>query len=294
MAIRIGANPIGWTNDDMVELGDDIPLEQCLSEAKAAGFEGMELGRKFPRKADELGPILHSHGLALISGWYSSSLLVRDARAEREALAPHLDLLKTLGAPVLILAETSNATHGDRQAPISRRPVLETGAWPVFGRRLTELAEAVAGEGIALVYHHHMGTAVQSGEDIDRLMEATGPAVHLLLDTGHALWGGADPADLARRYCGRIVHFHAKDIRGDVRARVDAADMSFCDAVVEGVFTVPGDGMIDFAAVLRELGGYDGWLVVEAEQDPEKAPPAQYARMGHDNLLHFAREAGLL
>lgn len=294
MAVRIGANPIGWTNDDMPDVGDDIPLEQCLAEARAAGFAGIELGRKFPREPAALAAALGAHGLALVSGWHSARLLERDAEAEMAALRPHLDLLKALGSTVCILAETTGAVHGERDVPLSRRPVLEAAAWPGFGRRLSELAEALAGEGVRLAYHHHMGTVVQSGADIDRLMAATAPCVHLLLDTGHAVWAGADPIDLARRYRARTAHVHCKDVREAVRARAVAEDWSFCKAVLAGVYTVPGDGGIDFVAVLKELAGYEGWLVVEAEQDPVKAPPAAYALLGHDNLVRFARAAGLL
>jgi myo-inosose-2 dehydratase len=292
--IRLGTNPIAWSNDDLRSLGGDTPLETCLAEARQAGFEGIELGHKFPRTAPELNAVLGAHGLAFVSGWYSSELLLRDAKAEIVAMQPHLDLLKGAGSEVLIFAETSNAIHGDPAVPLSRRPRLESADWKQFGARMTEVGKAIADAGLSLVYHHHMGTVVESAGDIDRLMNNTGEQVKLLLDTGHATFGGVDPVLLARTYHSRIGHVHTKDIRQAVMARSRQHDWSFLDSVVEGVFTVPGDGMVDFRAVLAELPDYRGWLVIEAEQDPKKANPLHYATMGCANLARFAREAGLV
>ncbi|RCS23734.1 myo-inosose-2 dehydratase [Phyllobacterium salinisoli] len=291
--IRIGANPIGWSNDDMLEIGGDIPLEQCLTEAKAAGFEGMELGNKFPREAVKLKPILDAHGLALVGGWYSTELLLRGVADEMKNARAHIDLLKAMGCKVFIAAETSNAIHSDKTVPLSARPVLEKSAWKEFGARYTQFAELLREEGLQLVYHHHMGTVVQSEAEIDRLMEVTGEAFHLLLDTGHATWGGGNPARIARHYRDRISHVHCKDIREEVMWQSQKDDWSFLDSVLAGVYTVPGDGLIDYVRVLKELPGYSGWVVVEAEQDPEKADPATYARLGRKNLAGFIREAGL-
>jgi inosose dehydratase len=291
VAIRIGANPIGWSNDDMPELGGDIPLEQCLAEARDAGFEGMELGRKFPREPAALREVLAAHGLDLVSGWCSGGLLARSAPQEMDMLRPHLDLLKALGAKVLIFAETTGTRH---DLPQSRRPLLMDSQWADFGAHLTELADRTLAEGVRLVYHHHMGTVVQSEADVDALMAATGPSVSLLLDTGHAVWGGADPVALARRYARRIGHVHCKDVRAAVMQRSLRGDWSFQKSVREGIYTVPGDGSIDFVRVLRELPDYSGWLIVEAEQDPDKAHPLTYARMGYANLRRFASEAALI
>lgn len=293
MTIRIGTNPIAWSNDDMRELGGETALETCLAEAREAGYEGIELGHKFPREPGALRAALAPYGLACVSGWYSTALLERDADAELRAARPHLDLLRAMGAPVMIVAETVNAVHGERDAPLSRRPVLGPDQWERFGARLTAFADLLLDEGVRLVYHHHMGTVVQSEADIDTLMACTGPSVHLLLDTGHATWGGADPAVLAQRYRGRISHVHAKDIRPDLRQRADAEDWSFLRSVLAGVYTVPGDGCVDFPAVFRALPFYSGWVVVEAEQDPAVAHPLTYARLGFDNLRGFLAEAGL-
>ncbi len=292
MGIRIGANPIGWSNDDMQEIGGETPLEVCLAEAKEAGFEGMELGHKFPREPEALRAALAPFGMACVSGWYSAQLLERSAEEEIAAMRPHLDLLKAMGSPVLVFAETSNAIHGDRSAPLSHRPVLLPESWAEFGERMTAVAEATLKEGVRLVYHHHMGTVVQSPEEIDCLMEVTGEAVHLLLDTGHATWGGADPAALARRYRSRISHVHTKDGRLDVMEAARAGAWSFLDSVLAGVYTVPGDGMVDFHAVFQALKGYSGWVVVEAEQDPAKAHPLTYAKMGYQHLVRRLKECG--
>jgi inosose dehydratase/3D-(3,5/4)-trihydroxycyclohexane-1,2-dione acylhydrolase (decyclizing) len=294
MTVRLGTNPIGWSNDDLRELGGETPLETCLAEARLAGFDGIELGHKFPRGAAELRPILDRHHLALVSGWYSTSLLERDAAAELEAMRPHIALLRAMGCSVLILAETSNAIHGNRMAPMGHRPVLTEAQWTLFETRLSALADAVTREGLTIAYHHHMGTVVQTEAEIDRLMTMTDPNVGLLLDTGHATFAGADPVALARRYRERIVHVHCKDVRSAVMQDAIRDGWSFLDSVVAGVFTVPGDGMVDFPAVVAELPGYSGWLVVEAEQDPAKAHPLTYARMGHDNLANLAARAGLL
>jgi inosose dehydratase len=294
MTVRLGTNPIGWSNDDLRELGGDTPLETCLGEARNAGFAGIELGHKFPRDAATLRQVLDAHRLTLVSGWYSAALLQRDAATELAAMRPHLALLKALGCSVVIVAETSNAIHTNRAIPLSRRPVLADADWPRFAERLTVLGDALAARGLELAYHHHMGTVVQSGADIDRLMARCGPSVKLLLDTGHASFAGVDPTALARRHCDRIVHVHCKDVRQHPMEMALARDWSFLDSVVAGVFTVPGDGTVDFPAVLAALRDYRGWLVVEAEQDPQQANPLVYARMGHDNLATFARQAGLL
>src|SRR6516225_8303560 len=290
MSIRFGANPIIWSNDDLRELGAETSLETCLGEARQIGFEGIELGHKFPRHAGELASVLERFGLACISGWYSAELLARDAAAELTHLRSHLDLLKAVGSTVLVFADTSGAIHGDLRQPLAQRPQLAPGDWRQFGRRVTEVAAATAAEGVRLVYHHHMGTVVQSEADIDALMGATGPEVGLLLDTGHARLAGADPVGLARRYAARIGHLHAKDVRAEVAERAGQDGWSFPRAVVEGVFTVPGDGCVPFDRVFQELRDYSGWVVLEAEQDPRKADPQTYASLGLRNLRQLVAD----
>lgn len=290
MAIRIGANPIIWSNDDLRELGGETALETCLSQARTIGFEGMELGHKFPREPAALAHILRKYDLACVSGWYSARLLERDVRTELASLRPHLDLLKAAGSSVLVFAEVSGAIHGDLNRPLSQRPVIRSDAWREFGRRITELAALTAAEGVRLAYHHHMGTVVQSEQDIDTLMDVCGADVDLLLDTGHATFAGCDPVVLARRYAPRIRHFHAKDVRAAVRERAEFNDWSFLRSVLAGVFTVPGDGSVAFDRVFRELRHYSGWIVLEAEQDPKVADPMTYAALGFANLRRLVAE----
>jgi inosose dehydratase len=295
MPVRLGISPIGWSNDDLPELGGDTALETCLAEARLAGFQGIELGNKFPRDPAVLRPILERHGLSLISGWYSGRLLDRSVTEELAVIEVHRALLVAMGCAVLVYAETSRSIAGDRCRPLSGRPRLGDGGWRDFGGRLTDLAQRLSRRGIRLVYHHHIGSVVESEAEIDRLMAATGDSVALLLDTGHLAFAGVDPAVLARRYGHRIAHVHCKDVRRDVLAGVRAGDASFLAAVLDGVFTVPGDGCIDFGAVLAALAAadYRGWLVVEAEQDPAKAPPLAYARLGFAYLSAAAARAGL-
>ena len=291
MSIRIGINPLTWTNDDLPALGDDISLETCLSEAAAAGYSGVELGRKFPRQADILGKTLERHKLALVSGWYSLHLHERDADAEFAAMRPHFELLQALGSNVMVCAEVTGAVHGDMNLRLSRRPRLEASGFSRFADRLSALAERMRTGGMRLAYHHHMGTVIQSEEEVDALMSACSPAVQLLLDTGHLMYGGGDPVRAANNHATRIAHLHCKDIRPDVLRRCRNADTSFLEAVLQGVFTVPGDGCIDFAAVLKPLlaGNYQGWIVVEAEQDPAIADPVTYANLGYRTLSALTR-----
>ncbi len=298
MPIRIGANPIAWSNDDLQEIGGATPLETCLAEAKEAGMEGMELGNKFPREATALKAALAPYGLACIGGWHSIELLNRSAREEFDLAKPHRDLLKAMGTDVFIVAETSNAIHGRRDLPLSRRPKLADHDWAGYGDRITELAEHLAAEGFKLCYHHHMGTIVESEADIHNFMAHTRPPANLLLDTGHATWGGADPAALAERYRDRISHVHTKDVRRSVMEQARRENWSFLDAVLGkdselGVYTVPGDGMVDYPAVFRALAGYSGWVVIEAEQDPDKANPLRYAKLGVANLKRYLADAGM-
>lgn len=290
MKVRLGANPIIWSNDDLRELGADITLETCLAEARAVGFEGMELGHKFPREPGALAAVLGRFGLQCVSAWYSAELLVWGAQEELARLRPHLELLKAMGSPVLVFAEVSQAVHGDLDRPLSERPLLTARDWHELGARLTEVAAVTAAEGVRLAYHHHMGTVVQSEQDIDALMAASGPEVGLLLDTGHAAFAGADPVGLARRHKSRIVHVHAKDVRTEVCTRARSGNWSFLRAVLAGVFTVPGDGGVAFEAVFAELADYCGWVVLEAEQDPRVANPLTYATLGYRNLKRLVSE----
>lgn len=284
MTISLGINPITWSNDDLQYVGANISLDTCLRETAAAGFDGIELGHKFPRDANVLQPILDKHGLALVSGWYGGQLLDRNAKTEAAAMEAHASLLAAMDCDVLIFAEVTDCIHSDITARLSQRPKIAATKWKSFGSRMSEVAKIAAGYGLKLCYHHHMGTVVQSAADIDALMQETSNDVHLLLDTGHAFFAGADPVDLAGKYSDRIGHLHCKDIRIKPMQRCANRDASFLDAVLDGTFTVPGDGCIDYPGVFSALADYSGWAVVEAEQDPSVASPAKYAQLGHDNL----------
>jgi inosose dehydratase len=295
MSIRWGVSPIAWANDDMPELGGDTPLETILAEIREVGFEGVELGGKFPREPAALKPLLAKYSLDLIGGWYSGSLLAQDAAAEIAALQPHLSLLKAMGSTVFVFAETSNAVHGNRGVPMSGTPRLGSDEWIRFGQRLTEVADHVAAQGLKFAYHHHLGTVVESLLDLDAFLRHTGASVGLTLDTGHAALGGIDPLLVIRKFPRRVAHVHCKDIRRDVHRRLREGGQSFLDGVLAGMFTVPGDGSIDYAAVMKALAAasYEGWIVIEAEQDPARANPKQYAELGLRTLKLRATEARL-
>ena len=294
MSVRIGINPIGWTNDDLPSLGGDTPLETCLSETRIAGFSGTEMGGKFPKTSGELRPLLGSHGLVLVSGWYDGRIHERDLDAEWNAILPHMTLLRDLGCRHVVYADTSGRSEGDLFAPISRRPKLADAEWVSYGKRLTALAERMADFGVGMAFHHHMGTIVETDAEVDRLMASTGPSVGLLYDCGHCVFSGGNPVAMLRRHVARVVHVHCKDARKDLLQKARATDESFMQAVLDGVFTVPGDGFIDFPTLLATLhdAGYEGWLVSEAEQDPAKAHPLTYARLGFSNLVRMALQAG--
>ena len=295
MAIKLGIAPIGWSNDDLPELGGDITLDQCLREAKQAGYHGVEKGGKFPMNAADLGTILDGHGLVLASGWFSGGLLELSIDEEKERIRQQLELYQALGVPVMVYAETTGTVQNKMGTPVSQRPVLEQDAIRRYGEKLTRFAEWLEAEQCAMTYHHHMGTVIETEEEVDLLMENSDDAVGLLLDTGHLTFAGGDVEATTRRWGHRINHVHCKDIRSDVLTRLQKEDWSFLKGVLEGVFTVPGDGSIDFRAFLKTVKdiGYSGWVVVEAEQDPAKANPLEMAQIGMQELRVASEEAGL-
>ena len=295
--ILYGTNPIAWSNDDDQSLGAEISLQTCLDECAAIGFDGIEKGHKLPTTIEGLKAELDPRGLKFISGWHSTNVLVNDLETEKAAMQPFLDVLKGMGCKVIIVCETSNAIHGDDAVPVNDRPHLKDADWMEFGAAIEALAAFSAAQGITLVYHHHMGTVVEAEWEIDRLMAETGPHTHLLLDTGHCTFGGGDPVRLAKRHMARVRHIHAKNIRPDMTRQVREQGLSFLEGVRRGVFTVPGDaeGVVDFAGVLEvaEAHGYEGWLVIEAEQDPEVRTAMEYQPMGLRALKAIARRVGL-
>ena len=296
--VRIGINPIGWMNDDLPELGGDTPLETALREGAEIGYEGFELGNKFPKEGPALKAVLDAHGLACVSGWYSGSL-AENANgldswqfmdAEMRNAHEHMSRLQYNGVRVVVYGEVMNSVQGQIHTPVGRRPRFTSDAqWNDYAFRLNTFGEHLLKQyGIKLAYHHHMGAYVESPEEIDRLMALTDPAhVGLLFDTGHAFFGGAsDPVALLKKHLPRVVHVHCKDVRPAVIAQARNDGWSFLTSVLNGAFTVPGDGAIDFGAVLGALkaAGYEGWLVVEAEQDPAVAPSYAYAKKGYQTL----------
>ena len=295
--ILYGTNPIAWSNDDDQSLGAHITLNQCLDDCAKIGFDGIEKGHKFPTTIAGLKAALEPRGLRFVSGWHSTNLLVNDIAAEKLAMQPFLNILKGMGCKVIIVCETSNAIHGADHISVNDRPHLADSQWAGFGAGIEALAAFSAAQGITLVYHHHIGTIVETEAEIDRLMAATGPHTHLLLDTGHCYFAGGDPLALAKRHMGRVRHIHAKNVRPTVLRAVRDQGLSFLEGVRRGVFTVPGDaeGGVDFLPVLMVAAehGYQGWLVIEAEQDPAVRNPAEYQSLGLKSLKAFARTAGL-
>lgn len=296
--ILYGTNPIAWANDDDPSIGAHIPTERILDEAgRKIGFDGIENGHRWPDDPQALKALLGAHGLRFVSGWYSTHLLTRSLEDEITAVQPHLAKLKANDCRVCIVCECSNTVHGRPDVPVNERPRLSADEMVRFGAKMEAFAAYLAGEGILLAYHHHMGTVIESPEDIDDLMAATGPATRLLFDAGHCAFGGGDPEAVLRRHVGRVAHFHAKNIRRPVASRVRAEGLSFLQAVLAGAFTVPGDpeGEIAFTPLLRILAeaDYEGWLVIEAEQDPVRYDPLHYQALGLRSLKAAAVEAGL-
>ena len=296
-SVKIGINPISWTNDDLPWLGGETPLEVALSEGKAIGYQGFELGTKFPRESAALRAVLAKHGLELVSGWYSGQLARRSVGDEIRAVAPHLQLLIDNGAKVMVYGEVADSIQG-APVPLYKRPQFVTGEhWRDYADKVTRFAKHTIAHGVRLAYHHHMGAYVQSPEDVDRLMDLAGEEVGLLFDSGHMSFAGGDAAAMLAKHLKRVCHVHCKDVRPGVLTMARNRDWSFLEAVINGAFTVPGDGAVDFApliGILREHH-YRGWLVVEAEQDPVVAPSYVYAEKGYRHLralLDGVRETG--
>lgn len=291
--VRIGINPISWSNDDLPQLGGDTPLETALSEGSEIGYKGFELGNKFPQDPESLRAKLAEYGVVVVSGWYSGGLAEGTVAQEIEAVQAHMKKLVYNGCKVMVYGEVAGSIQGKQQVPLSKRPLFtERAQWEAYASRLNEFGAYLKSQGITLAYHHHMGAYCQSPEDLDILMSLTTPDVGLLFDTGHMTFGGGDALTELRKHIGRVVHFHCKDVRKQVMQQARNNDWSFLDSVLKGVFTVPGDGMIDFAPLLQLLAdnNYSGWLVVEAEQDPAVAPSYEYAKKGHDCLLNLVNK----
>lgn len=291
MAIQIGIAPIAWTNDDMPDLGGENTFEQCVSEMALAGFKGSEVGNKYPRDTKILKKALELRNIQIASAWFSTFLTTQPYEETEKEFIEFMDFLYEMGARHINVAEQGHSVQGMLDVPVlSGKPEFTDEEWDRLTEGLNKLGKLASDKGMRMCYHHHMGTGVQTLAEIDRLMENTNPDyVYLLFDTGHLTFSDENPEEVLKKYIDRIGHVHLKDIRKDVFSEVKKKDMSFLDAVRAGVFTVPGDGMIDFPPLFEILNknNYDGWYIVEAEQDPAKANPLEYAIKAREYICKY-------
>ncbi|MEC7242894.1 MAG: myo-inosose-2 dehydratase [Pseudomonadota bacterium] len=292
MRAKLGISPIAWWNDDDVNLSDDVSLEEALRQASVAGFVGMETGQRFPMNMQELGPILDKYNIQVCGGWFSGDLLTGDIEREKERIEQQLQFFKAADAPCIVYGEVSGSVQSRRDKAVSQKPVIDEAEMALYGRKVSDFAEYCEKQGMPLSYHHHMGAVVENETELDLLMKHS--SIPLLFDAGHMAFAGGDNMRVIDNHHKRITHVHTKDVRKGVMQTIDKTQESFLDAVVKGVFTVPGDGDIDFTALVRQLAGYDyeGWFVVEAEQDPKQNPPLEMACLGHRTLQEILTGAG--
>jgi inosose dehydratase len=294
MKAKLGMSPIAWWNDDLVELSDDVSLEECLRQSRSAGFTGMEKGRRFPDDPNVMLPILRAADVTLCGGWYSGTLVDEELAANKDRIAPMIELFKAVDAPCIVYGEVGRSIQGKRHIPLAQKPRLSDDEMKAYARKVTEFGEWCADKGMPLSYHHHMAAVVETEPELDAFMAASGAGIPLLLDAGHLAFAGGDVLRAIDKHHARINHVHVKDIRREVVDGLDRNQQSFLDAVALGAFTVPGDGSLDFGAIVQRLAdhGYEGWFVVEAEQDPSKSPPLEMARIGHAELMRVMSAAG--
>ena len=286
MKIKLGIAPIAWSNDDMPELGGDTPIEQCLEEASSAGFTGIELGGKFPRNPGITNFLLDKYNLKMPGGWYGSLLRGRSAEDEWVAMQDHLNLLKLIKADVFVFADVSGSIQGDQSRKLSTRPNMDGEEFIQYCKKINEISDRLNDEGMPMSYHEHMGTIIQTENDVDMFMENTNDNTFLLYDTGHLLFAQANYERVLKNYISKINHIHCKDIRKNILEKSLKNDLSFRASFLDGVFTVPGDGCIDYEPLFKILyeNSYENWLIIEAEQDPIKANPLEYAKIGYTYL----------
>ena len=292
MKAKLGMSPIAWWNDDLTELSDDVSLEECLRQSRSAGFTGMEQGRRFPTTAAEMLPALKKADVTLCGGWFSGTLVDESLEANMKRIQPMVDLFKAVGAPCIVYGEVGRSIQGDRSKPLATKPKLSDDEMKAYGRKISGFAEWVEAQGMPLVYHHHMAAVVETEPELELFMRHSG--ISLLFDAGHMAFAGGNVLRCIDNHHARIKHVHTKDVRMDVINGLDRTKESFLDAVIKGAFTVPGDGSLDFGAIVKKLAGYgyEGWFVVEAEQDPKKAPPLKMAQVGHKELMRVMTAAG--
>lgn len=280
--VKLGIAPIAWTNDDMPDLGKENTFEQCVSEMALAGFTGSEVGNKYPKDPEVLKKALELRGVEICNQWFSSFLITKPFEEVEKEFRAQLAFLKAMGAKVIGASEQSYSVQGQLDTPIfGHKYEMNDQEWDTFCTGMNKLGKIAKEEyGIALTFHHHMGTVVQSLAEVDRMMENTDPEyVSLLFDTGHFTYCGEDPLEVVKKYVHRIKHVHLKDIRPEVVEQVKKENMSFLAGVRAGAFTIPGDGCINYDPIFKVLeeAGYEGYMVVEAEEDPAKANPLEYA-----------------
>ena len=294
MKINLGIAPIVWSNDDMPDLGGDTPIETCLLEAKSAGFRGIELGGKFPRNPNTIKYLLNKFNLELPGGWYGSHLNERSVEEEWQAMQNRIELYKLINSSVFIFADVSGSIQREPKIPLSKRPRLKDNEWSDYCNKISEIAKRLSDIGLPMSYHEHMGTIIQSEQDIYRLLDNTNDRTSLLFDTGHIFFAKGDYESILKKYVSRVNHVHCKDIRKEILNKSLSNDLSFRDSFLEGVFTVPGDGYINYKPLFETLydNKYSKWLIVEAEQDPKKAIPLKYAKIGYKYLNKILTEVG--
>ena len=292
MKAKLGMSPIAWWNDDLPQLSDDVSLEECLRQSRSAGFTGMEKGRRFPESAAEMLPILKKADVTLCGGWFSGTIVNESVATNKQRIQPMIDLFKAVNAPCIVYGEVGRSIQGDQSKPLATKPRLSDAEMKDYGAKMSEFATWVEAQGMPLVYHHHMAAVVETEPELDAFMANS--TISLLFDAGHMAFAGGDVLRCIDKHHARIKHVHTKDVRMDVINGLDRSKESFLDAVIKGAFTVPGDGSLDFAAIVKKLAGYgyEGWFVVEAEQDPKKAPPLKMAQVGHKELMRVMTAAG--
>ena len=295
MPVKLGVAPIAWSNDDMPELGGDTSLEQCLEEASQAGYIGIESGGKFPKNSSELIPKLEKYNLKLCSGWYGANLRKNSVEDEKNLIKEQLQLFKDCQAPCIVFAEVSGSIQSDPNRRLSTRPQMASDEWKKYCYKISEMGKYLEDQEMPLAYHHHMGTIIETQKDTERLLDNTHESVKLTLDTGHMFFAKGESIKIIEDYKTRLKHVHCKDIRKNVLEKSFKEDLSFREAFLEGAFTVPGDGCIDYKPLFDILkkNNYSGWLVVEAEQDPEKANPLEYAIKGYKYLTETLNKSDI-
>ncbi len=291
---KLGMSPIAWWNDDLAELSDDVSLEECLRQSRTAGFTGMEMGRRFPSDPKVMLPILEKADVTLCGGWFSGRLVDDNIENDKARIQPMIDLFKAVSAPCIVYGEVARSIQGERSRPLSTKARLSDDEMKAYARKMTVFGEYCAEQGMPLVYHHHMGAVVETEAELDLFMTHSGEGIPLLFDAGHMAFAGGDVMRVMEKHHGRIRHVHTKDVRMEVINELDRTKQSFLDAVALGAFTVPGDGSLDFEAIVGKFAeyGYEGWFVVEAEQDPVKSPPFKMAQIGHKELMRVMTKAG--